>query len=351
MVVIISYSANNSKKVLFSLHSRPENIECFIFERFILRKNQNIRVLKNELLHFVSRSIELVQNISMILDPINVSNDPVSYCIIVVFQSLLEVFNQLVERTAFCILLLPQLFYVVILPKYFRLINFQLWIWPLNNLCFLDFQLLFPFCIYRIHVFFIRFIDLKSHNFYNFQVLLFTWAILIAMNKLKIMKCDIMRAQPTQKLNISEMKSRKRAHRIKVDDEAKLVELEPTAFSARSVKPNHPSAVVIMNKFARMKWKIFLDNFKLQKQAVKQPQSSRTASGWFDKEIVLYIIMAKIQIARIRITPIFLMVRPIDLKIETMMTCAPPNIQRVFNVRSARRPRKIFKTKNLKKLN
>jgi len=61
-----------------------------------------------------------------------------------------------------------------------------------------------------------------------------------------------MRAQPTQK-------------RIKVDDEAKLVELEPTAFSARSVKPNHPSAVVIMNKF--------------EKQAVKQPQSSRTASG------------------------------------------------------------------------
>jgi len=148
--VIISYSANNSKKVLFSLHSRPENIECFIFERFILRKNQNIRVLKNELLHFVSRSIELVQNISMILDPVNVSNNPVSYCIIVVFQSLLEVFNQLVERTAFCILLLPQLFYVVILP--------------LNNLCFLDFQLLFPFCIYRIHVFFIRFIDLSNIN-------------------------------------------------------------------------------------------------------------------------------------------------------------------------------------------
>jgi len=49
--------------------------------------------------------------------------------------------------------------------------------------------------------------------------------------------------------------------------------------------------------------------------------------------------------ARIRITPIFLIVRPIDLKIETMMTCAPPNIHSVFSVRSARRPRRIFKTR------
>ena len=82
-----------------------------------MRDDENIRVLENQLLKLVSRSIELIKNLAVIFDPLDVGDDSVRHCVVVVFQTLLEVFDQLVEGTAFGVLLISQLFDIIVLSE------------------------------------------------------------------------------------------------------------------------------------------------------------------------------------------------------------------------------------------
>ena len=82
-----------------------------------MRDDENIRVLENQLLKLVSRSIELIKNLAVIFNPLDVGDDSVCHCVIVVFQAVLEVFDQLVEGTAFGVLLISQLFDIIVLPE------------------------------------------------------------------------------------------------------------------------------------------------------------------------------------------------------------------------------------------